>query len=289
MPDMPGATTLRRTVIGIVALLASMLGAVVESPSAHALPSGLHYVALGDSRASGNMPGLQPSDGCWRSSTSYPSVLARIAHVRGFVDRSCAGAWAANVTHLPENGPFGPIPPQIRGVSKTTNLVTISIGGNDVNWGAIAERCQVPLPGGDARCRFNTGHIAAAHRMLVYMEGQVADVIRAVREKAAPNARIVLVGHGGQVGRRGCWPFVPASDGDAAWMNDFLAQVNAAQARIAARYGAAFVDVGARSAGHDPCSAQPWFEGAVPREVAVFGHPNQVGAAMIAEWIREID
>ncbi|WHU47237.1 hypothetical protein QNM97_25400 [Gordonia sp. L191] len=105
-------------------------------------------------------------------------MLERIAHVHSFVDRSCAGAWAANVTLLPENGPFGSIPPQIRGVTKTTNLVTISIGGNDLNGGAIAERCQVPLPGGDARCRFNTGHIAAAHRMLAYMEGQVDGVMR---------------------------------------------------------------------------------------------------------------
>ncbi|MGW5524108.1 SGNH/GDSL hydrolase family protein [Gordonia sp. NPDC003950] len=280
----PGAR--RAGIVSAIVVLIALSAPLISTPTAAALPPGLNYVALGDSRAAGSLPAFEPANGCWQSSVSYPRVLARSIAPRSFVDRSCAGAWAANITHLPENGPFGPIPPQIRWVTRSTDLVTISIGGNDLNWGAIAGRCTTQVPGGDARCRTNGAHLAAADRSLNHMTAVMDSAVRAVRAAAAPHARIVIVGHGGVIGTRGCWPFVPASDADARWMNSFMTKVNAAQARIAQRYDAAFIDVMRRSVGHDPCAAQPWFEGTVPRSLAVSGHPNEIGMAKIAEWIR---
>src|SRR3546814_10104713 len=45
------------------------------------------------------------------------------------VDRSCSGATTSHVL-----GPWGDIPPQIESVNADTRLVTVTIGGNDLNY-----------------------------------------------------------------------------------------------------------------------------------------------------------
>jgi hypothetical protein len=123
-------------------LLGALLGGSAASSIARAAESeqvaaveeslaGQRYVAIGSSFAAGPM--LPPAKGgaparCGQSMNNYPTLLAeRFGMI--LTDRSCSGATTNNVL-----GPWGDIPPQINAVTPQTRLVTVTIGGNDLNY-----------------------------------------------------------------------------------------------------------------------------------------------------------
>jgi lysophospholipase L1-like esterase len=101
------------------------------------------YVALGDSFAALGPTGAPTSGpaGCLRSSLNYPSVLAEQLDVAEFVDVTCGGARTVDMT-VPQ---IAQTPPQFDALTADTDLVTLSIGGNDIGFSAIAG-CVVQTP-----------------------------------------------------------------------------------------------------------------------------------------------
>ena len=109
-----------------------------------------HYVALGDSYAAmgsvlpGRWSGGPPQ--CIRTADSYPSVLAESLRPTEFVDATCAGAVTGHLW-----GPRdGIVPPQFDALRSDTDLVTLSIGGNDVGFAEVVATCVLPAPLGAA-------------------------------------------------------------------------------------------------------------------------------------------
>jgi lysophospholipase L1-like esterase len=102
----------------------------------------VRYVALGDSYASG--PGMpeQRADptGCQRSTTNYPALLAQALQVRTYIDVTCGGARADHITVSQPVAP-GPNPPQFDALTPDTDLVTVSIGDNDIDIGGLWLAC----------------------------------------------------------------------------------------------------------------------------------------------------
>ena len=101
----------------------------------------LEYVALGDSFSSGEgNPGfIPPSDinECDRSYNAYPVLLAnRLNSVRLRAFRACSGATISSVYQGKNTEPG-----QLDSLSTSTNIVTITIGGNDVFFKEFAQRC----------------------------------------------------------------------------------------------------------------------------------------------------
>ena len=134
----------------VVALALGLAAQVV-----HCAPGPAQYVALGSSYAAG--PGITPTvaaspEGCARSAENYAHVLAR---ARGFalVDVSCSGATTHDVLAA---GQFD-LPAQLDAVTPQTQLVTVTIGGNDVFYMAnlIGLSCtqSASSPAVAARCR----------------------------------------------------------------------------------------------------------------------------------------
>ena len=247
----------------------------------------IRYVALGDSRAAG--PYLTPmslTDGCARSSEGYPAVVARSLRPASFTNLACSGARTDNLTTTPQPTVTGPVPPQIDALTSDTTLVTVSIGGNDIAWPRLVAPCYTRDPGSDARCRTDP---ATASHMTAALDELGPKVRAALTEIAriAPNARVLLVGHGGIFGARGCWPNIPASDADAAWIAGFFARMNRVLADAARGAGAEFVDVTAGAAGHDACAApdQRWFEGLVSQSLAQSLHPTTIGMRSMASRV----
>ena len=109
------------------------------------------YVALGDSYSSGEGAGnyyadtLAPKgDGCDRSMNAYPQLLANELGypLDGFVSKdapfaACSGAKIAAITRPSQKDPV----PQIEHVHKDDSLITISIGGNDVDFAPVLKDC----------------------------------------------------------------------------------------------------------------------------------------------------
>ena len=121
-------------------------------PTIRTGPSGgvREYVALGDSYAAlgqvfpGDWSGGPPQ--CVRTGDAYPGVVADALRPARFVNATCAGGL---IDHL--WGPRdGVVPPQFDALGSDTDLVTLSIGGNDVGLADVILSCVIPPPLGAA-------------------------------------------------------------------------------------------------------------------------------------------
>src|SRR5689334_20260503 len=127
---------------GLQLLMATAL-ALAGTAAPAAATAGLDYVAIGSSFAAG--PGIPPAQSgsgaaaCARSAGNYASIVAREIGAN-LTDASCSGATTANVLTDSQSGQ----PPQVSAVTSTTKVVTVTIGGNDVDYlGSLgAYTCQ---------------------------------------------------------------------------------------------------------------------------------------------------
>ncbi|WP_241383858.1 SGNH/GDSL hydrolase family protein [Rhodococcus sp. CH91] len=251
---------------------------------------GMRYVALGDSRAAG--PYLDAAamiGGCARADAGYPNLVAGSLQAVAFTNVACTGARTENVTSVPQPTSVGPVPPQIDSVTADTNLVTLSIGGNDVRWSDLVSSCYTELPGGDAQCRTDPGTVSRMDAALRSLGPKVTATLAAVQQRA-PRARVLLVGHGGVFDNRGCWPNIPTSDADAVFVTNFFSRMNGVLANSAAAAGAEFVDVTVGARGHDACapSEQRWYEGRHSLSLARALHPTAAGMRHMAQRVVEV-
>src|SRR3954471_15153979 len=101
------------------------------------------YVALGDSYSAGPLiPTTDLAGGCARSDHNYPSLLAARLHVARLVDVTCSGASTADLTHVQRPFQGARVPPQLDAVTPHTDLVTVGIGGNDLDlFGTLVATC----------------------------------------------------------------------------------------------------------------------------------------------------
>jgi lysophospholipase L1-like esterase len=267
-----------------------------------ALPAGAQadpgpYVALGDSFTAGPLVPNQVGEpaGCARSDHNYPSIVAAATGVSVFRDRSCSSATTVHM-RSPQAVTLGSNPPQFGGLSGDTALVTIGIGGNDVGLVGAAVSCLemgTLAPTGTA-CR---SHFAkpGGGDMLVDKIAATAPKIAATLQAihlGSPQARVLLVGYPAVAPRDGtsCYPLVPLSDDDMAYLEGMLRRTNAMLAEQAAANDAEFVDTYEESTGHDVCKpiGTRWFEGLVPMSLAFPVHPNALGEASMARSVLRV-
>ncbi len=116
------------------------------------------YVAMGDSFSSGE--GNQPfevgsdtsSDKCHRSSQAYPRLIGQDPdlHIGRMDFVACSGAMTGDLFDQPTgadpDGNWGE-PPQLSALSEATQVVTITIGGNDIGFAKYAETCAASACG----------------------------------------------------------------------------------------------------------------------------------------------
>jgi lysophospholipase L1-like esterase len=140
------------------------------------LTAATRYVALGDSFAAG-MGGGSEQGKCVMSDNSYPDVFSAVAGVDLITNAACSGATTADLLKR-----------QLPPLDANTDLVTVSIGGNDLGVAAIASDCAA---GKSVPCR---NGISSALSLLNVLPDRLDQVYTAVA-KAAPNARIVVTGY----------------------------------------------------------------------------------------------
>jgi lysophospholipase L1-like esterase len=203
--------------------------------------------------------------------------------VADFHDVSCSGATTENITG-PQSVPLGKNPPQLDALSAGTELVTVSIGGNDIGFGDIVTECarRSPLQPTGSACKdhYTAGGTDQLAQRIDEAAPEVAAVLAAIDERS-PDARVLLVGYPAILPDEGpgCFPVVPFSPGDVAYLREVEKGLNAMLADEAAAAGTGFVDTYTPSIGHDACQppGTKWIEGLVPTAPAAPVHPNALG------------
>jgi lysophospholipase L1-like esterase len=271
-----------------------VLGLVVgtTAPQAAAASWGApfkHYVALGDSYAAG--PGIPTQHGtpagCGRSDHNYASLLAKALRVRTFTDATCGGATTVHMTQ-PQQVSGGVAPPQFDALTADTDLVSVTISGNDIGFGEILATCgalAAQNPTGNP-CEQHYG--ASGSDELGQRVTAVAPKVRAVLDGIrahAPHARVLVVGYLRILPTHGsCFPTVPFAAGDTPYFDSVERKLNKMVATEARKAGDRFIDTYTWSYGHDACQqpGRKWVEGLVPQAPAAPMHPNATGMAVVA-------
>ena len=276
-------------------LLAVLTLLIALAAAGTARADGGVYVALGDSYTSGPLIPNQHGDpiDCGRSDHNYPSLVSQAFKVAAFVDVSCGSAETKHMTEPQTGLPAGGTnPPQFNGLRADATLVTVGIGGNDAGLVGVAEKCaQLGLtnPTGHA-CRdyYAPGGNDTVDAKINETAPKIAAVLQGIHQRS-PAARVAIVGYPDPLPKNGesCWPMVPLSPDDIAYIDSLLIRINAMIKGQAALNGAQYIDTYADSTGHDVCNLPPdrWFEGLVPTEPAYPLHPNGKGEASMARSV----
>lgn len=252
--------------------------------------TGPRYVAMGDSAAAAPLVPEQATPvGCLKSTNDYPSVLARRIRAASFRDVTCSGARTEDLVVRSQSTRSGDVPPQLDAVAADTELVTITIGGNDVELPARAMTCRrTTLDQPPCSSDFVVGGVDAISRAIDQQAGQWSALIATVRAKA-PDARVIVVGYGTYVRPEGCFPTQPINPVDAAYFQAKLDELDGRLEQVASAQGAEFFDTRPLSRGHDICAAPQdrYVEGFLPTQPAAPLHPNGTGAAAVGIALAE--
>lgn len=244
------------------------------------LPEGARYVALGSSFAAG--PGVGPNtpgtpDRCGRGTLNYPNLLAARLKL-SLVDATCSGATTEHVL-----GPWKEIPAQIESVTADVRLVTVTIGGNDVNFvgNIFAAACeQMPTP--DARCQKWRD---IGEDVWKADEERMRRIVREVRHRA-PEARVVFVDYITVLPPKGTCASLPISVERMEQSRKAAKRLAKLTAKVAREEGAEVFRFSAMSKDHAPCSANPWSNGLnAPLGDGIPIHPNRAGHQAAAEGL----
>ncbi|SDK97093.1 GDSL-like Lipase/Acylhydrolase family protein [Lentzea albidocapillata subsp. violacea] len=261
----------------IVAGLA--VAAMLVAGTSTAQADTLEYVALGDSAAAGPLiPNQDPALWCLRSSNNnYPQIAAKILNAK-LTDVTCSGAKTDDFA----GRQFGFVAPQYDALKSTTDLVSITIGGNDVGLVQTALSCINLLPepvGLSCKARLTAGgdQVAAAIGEWAPEFGAALDEVK----RRAPHAKILVTGYGTYIRPGGCYPVQPIWARDADYLQGSVDLLSATAKAEAEKRGATYVDLAAVSVGHDTCAkpADRYLEGLIPTTIAAPLHPNAAGMA----------
>lgn len=249
-----------------------------------------NIAALGSSFAAG--PTIEPVDDvdALRSARNYPHLLAQMLGA-DLVDLTVSGATTANILSVPQTTITGrKFAPQIDGLPAGADLVTITAGGNDLQFigSMLFAAWSKHKPGGpiaqmlgqefaDGVPTVTDGDIAST------AEG-LAAIVSAARERCSPG-RVVLVDYLTVVSEQ-----TPTGDGEV-FTDEELALFLRTQAALAKAYriaadrsGAELVAVSLTSIDHGLGSDDPWVFGFQPVMAKTAGsfHPNEAGMRAIA-------
>jgi lysophospholipase L1-like esterase len=249
----------RRTTVLACLVTPFLLTLVAASPAA-AAESTVDYVAMGDSYSSGvGAPGQ--SGLCLRSSRSYTAQWAARNDPATFRTVACGGAKTGDVLRN-----------QVPYLSSRTDLISITIGGNDAGFADTVISCTL---GSEATC---TGKVNSARDYVTRtLPGLLDRTYQAIRQKA-PNAHVVVLGYPRLFDTSYAYCGIGGmSLAKRRVLNagaDDLAAVIAARANAA---GFTYVDVRDRFAGHGACASSPWINGLVLLPPTDSFHPNAAG------------
>lgn len=241
-------TTALAVGFAVLALLLTAAGAIADN-----------YVALGDSYSSGVGTKSFYESTCRRSEYAYPRLVARDRAGTSLTFRACSGATTSSL-----------MAEQLGSLSSTTNIVTVTIGGNDAGFSSIVTQCALPWPWS---CE---GELTTAESFIRNTLPSRLDSTYAAIRTRAPNARVIVLGYPRLFMGVDCNAGTFFSGTEMSRMNaiaDLLSSVTQGRATAA---GFTFKNAITPFTGHAVCSSSEWLNGlSNPTEESF--HPNRAG------------
>src|SRR6266567_3944007 len=197
-----------------------------------------NYVALGDSYSSGDGAGSYTDGSCLESANAYP-VLWHNSHGGTFTNETCAGATTSDVV----NSQLGPL-------SASTTLVTITIGGNDVQ--KAENEAETTLP------------------------GELDNALSAIASHA-PNARVVVLDYPEFYDLSKSSTCIGLSTTKRTYLNQGADLLDSVVQDAAGRHADTFVDVKPYFAGHQICDSGSYLISVDWFNLSDSYHPNANG------------
>ncbi|MFH8561700.1 SGNH/GDSL hydrolase family protein [Streptomyces sp. NPDC017988] len=282
-----------RTVAALAAVTGIATLSLGAGPAAADAAEPLRYVALGDSYSAGS--GVLPLDPgapllCARTSKNYPRLLAASLGAK-LTDVTCGGAQTKDFTTAQYPG----VAPQFDALKSDTELVTLTIGGNDNNTfinAILACGTSGVLSGGKGSpCKDTYGNTFKDQ-----IESKTYPAIKASLNQIkarSPKAEVAILGYPWITPAKavpGCFAKMPVAEGDVPYLRDLQAHLNGAAQRAASETGATFVDMAAASDAHDACrpAGERWIEPVLFGTNFVPVHPNAAGEAGMAARAAEV-
>lgn len=253
--------------------------------------------ALGSSFAAG--PGIEPIEDAqaMRSSNNYAHQLARALDAQ-LVDLSVSGATSANVVDTPQQSTMGTgeFAPQLEGLPTDADLVTVTVGGNDLQFvGAMLYSALLHDDPSSPLVEmmgpmFPEGIPEPAEAVISEAVQGLIRVVDGARAKA-PAARIVLVDYLTVLSSGVSTPKSPLfTAAELAKLLDLQSAVEQVFAEAAARRDVDLLLASELSRDHALGSAEPWvqpFHSDLAKIAGSF-HPNEAGMTAIAEALVEL-
>lgn len=261
-----------------------------------------NIAALGSSFAAG--PGIEPIDdaAAMRSKRNYPHLLAELLGAN-LVDLTVSGATTSTILDTPQTVAFPPqntagveFPPQIEGLPADADLVTVTVGGNDLEFaGSMLYEAWRQLDPNSPMATmmapgFPHGIPTPTAAAIEAMAQGLIRIVQAARSRAA-DARIVLVDYLTVVNDATAtdddWPFSAAQTAKFRSIQDGIAQ---GFGIAADRSGVEVLRASELSAEHALGSSEPWVFGFQPtlESTAHSFHPKEKGMAAIAHALVEL-
>ncbi|HEU4973673.1 MAG TPA: SGNH/GDSL hydrolase family protein [Baekduia sp.] len=239
--------------------LASLVAAAVAALALAGVASAENYVAMGDSYSAGNgANSTNLSSSCNRNTYAYPYLLAQ---QRGsaltFV--ACSGAVTGDIV----NG-------QAAAANSSTNLVTLTIGGNDVGFASLIVACTT------LGCQ---SQIDSSNSQIDNQLPAKLDAAYNAISSHAPNARVVVLGYGRPFAHKGCWGTTGVSLSEEDQLNSLTDHLNSVIKSRALAHGFSFADVTPYWIGHAVCTSDPFTNGLNLFSTGESYHPTRHGYA----------
>ena len=257
-----------RCLSGLVTLVLVFAGFVtVGALPAAANSSSVQYVALGDSYAAGQGGGSYLNS-CLQTANGYPELLDSKNRIHLRTNEACSGATTSDVAKK-----------QLTALNRATELVTLTVGGNDLDVSGVARACTTGTQTDDCREAIDAAFVAleGLDDSLTELYADVAD--------AAPNARIVVTGYPYLFGlpTLGCDPTVDvicAINNATTALNATIQQAVSVTAQDP-DVNIVYVDVTVQFAHHGIGSPVPFINATGPDAF----HPNAAGYRAYADAI----
>jgi lysophospholipase L1-like esterase len=252
---MPGPRLLIAAVVAAVALPL----ALVQSAGA---TSGTRYVALGDSYAAGLGAGsyLPASGDCSRSTRAFSQLWAAAHSPASYVSVACSGATTSDVADS-----------QLPALSSDTTLVSIVIGGNDVNFAPTMYDCVVY---GTDTCVSDVEADETLTRTV--LPGRLDTLYSAIRARA-PEAHVVVLGYP-RLYDLSALLCIGLSSTSRQKIDEGADVLDGVIQTAAAAHGFSFADVRPRfAAGHEICDLASWLHSVDWADISDSYHPTAGG------------
>ncbi|WP_330300831.1 SGNH/GDSL hydrolase family protein [Streptomyces sp. NBC_00503] len=219
------------------------------------------YVALGDSYSSGVGAGNYDSSSgdCKRTTRAYPALWAAAHSPQTFSFAACSGARTGDVL----NNQLGPL-------NSGTDLVSITIGGNDAGFSDVMTTCVLQS---ESTC------VSRVNQAKAYVDstlpGQLDQVYNAIHSRS-PGAHVVVLGYPRFYKLNGTC-VAGLTEGERSAINGASDYLNAAIAKRAANHGFTFASVSGAFTGHEICSGSEWLHSLNWLNIGESYHPTAAG------------